>query len=360
MYVRKRLHMVGSVPGTFADNDRMAVDGVARWLEEFQIARVGGDIDRFRTWILGIVNDTKRQLGAATEEDPQILDYSQLEFVDKGGVLLELDGSLLPFEAEADRLYETTSKLLANPASHVKRALPMQVNITHWVDHLAFTLGDEALADPKIRAVFKRLHAVMIRKIYLKYGDEVVFQIETPYSLREVSNAALQNRQGVANVMAGYVRDVVELSPKGAKFIVHLCRGDLEHKSWPTEDDSLRPVVALANAVVDAWPASRRLEFVHLPLRRAQDKPSLDAFFYGPLAYLSSNGRFAAGIISEGVDEVHNSRALELAARVYHGDAPPEERIFEATGGPCGGGRMTFKEFVAWLNQHRRVMLSLR
>ena len=359
MFVKPQAHMVGSVPAAFADYSRAAIDGVAKRLEPYLVARTGGEEGRSETWILGIMDATAKRLGVQSD-NTQIKDYSELKPAEGGWAALTLDESLLPFEAEADRVFEATRALQVSPRSHLRRLLPVQVGVTHWVDQLAFTLGDDALDDSDIRVAFKQLHASVIRTIHAKYGDRVIFQIESPYSLRQVANAAPEDQGRVAKRMAEYIHDIVELAPQGAKFVVHLCRGDLKHESWPTEDDSLRPVVALANAVVDGWPAGRELAFVHLPLRKAQDLPSLDRRFYRPLAHLSSHGRFAAGIISERVGFDHNIEALTIAAEVYHGDAPPEERIFEAAGGPCGGGRMSFREYVDWLEQYRLVMEALQ
>ena len=357
-FVKPRAHMVGSVPATFADNSRDAVSGVAKRLDPFLVTRTGGEVHRSKTWLLDIMDATTALLGARSQ-NAQITDYSELQSVKAHSPALELDESLLPFEAEADELYAAVKGLLSDRTSPVVSELPIQVGVTNWVDHLAFTLGDDALNDRDMRVAFKQLHAAALRKIHEKYGDKVIFQIESPYSLLQVANAASESRERVAKRMAEYIHDIVELAPQGARFIIHLCWGDLEHKSWPTEDGTLRPVVALANAVVDGWPAGRELEYVHLPLRKAQDEPSLEPAYYGPLAYLRS-GRFAAGIISERVGFDHNFGALTLAAEAYHGDASPEERIIEATGGPCGGGRMSFWGYVDWLHQHYLVMRALQ
>ena len=357
-FVKPQAHMVGSVPITFAHTEQVAVNGVAKRLEPYLVARAGGELRRADTWLLDIMDATARCLGVRTA-NAQITNYNELKTVAPGGPAVRLDDSLLPFEAEADRAFEATRTLQVSSRSHLRRLLPIQVGVTHWVDHLTLTLGDDALDDSDMRVAFKQLHTSVIRTIHAKYGDRVIFQIESPYSLLQVANAAPENRERVAKRMAGYIHDIVELAPEGVKFIVHLCRGDLKHESWPTTDDTLRPAVALANAVVDGWPVGREQVFVHLPLRKAQDEPSLDQAYYRPLAYLSSNGRFAAGIISERVNFDHNIEALNLAAEVYHGDASPGERIFEAVGGPCGGGRMSFRGYVAWLEQHRLVMQAL-
>lgn len=359
-FVKPRAHMVGSVPATFADNSRDAVSGVAKRLDPFLVARTGGEVRRSKTWLLDIMDATTTLLGARSQ-NAQITDYSELQSVEAHGSALELDESLLPFEAEADELHVAVKELLSDLDSPVVSELPIQVGVTNWVDHLAFTLGDEALNDRDARVAFKQLHAATIRKIHEQYGDKVIFQIESPYSLLQVANAASESRERVAKRMAEYIHDIVELAPQGARFVVHLCWGDLEHKSWPTVDGTLRPVVTLANVVVDGWPDRRVLEYVHLPLRKAQDEPSLDEPYYRPLAHLHGGGRFAAGIISEHVGFDHNFGALTLAAEAYHGDvSPPEERIFEATGGPCGGGRMSFWKYVDWLGQHLQVMQALQ
>ena len=74
-------------------------------------------------------------------------------------------------------------------------------------------------------------------------------------------------------------------APAGARFGVHLCLGDMNHRPLGRAADAA-PLVALANAVAGRWPAGRPLHFVHLPLAAADDPPSLDPAYYAPLAGL--------------------------------------------------------------------------
>jgi hypothetical protein len=103
------------------------------------------------------------------------------------------------------------------------------------------------------------------------------------------------------------VRGFVDRAPRDARFGIHLCLGDLGHKAMGRMRDA-SPVVHLANAVVAAWPAGPRLEYVHGPLAAGELPPTLDPAFYRPLAglRLPESTRFAAGFL-------HESRSTEQA-----------------------------------------------
>lgn len=105
--------------------------------------------------------------------------------------------------------------------------------------------------------------------------------------------------------MAGGLARLVQATPVGTRFAVHLCVGDLDHKPMRTPTDS-RPLVTLANAIVRRWPDGRSLERVYLPLAAGDVPPPTDPSFYRPLRdlRLPADVRFAAGFL-------HESRTLD-------------------------------------------------
>lgn len=103
---------------------------------------------------------------------------------------------------------------------------------------------------------------------------------------------------------------LVRAAPAGARFGVHLCLGDMNHRALGRMDD-LGPVVALANALAAKWPQGRPLAYVHAPFGAADVPPSVDPAFTAPLAdlRLPSTTRFVAGLVHEHVD-VDQQRAM--------------------------------------------------
>jgi hypothetical protein len=68
-----------------------------------------------------------------------------------------------------------------------------------------------------------------------------------------------------------------------------LCLGDLGHKSLGRLRDA-GPLVLLAKAIVQRWPAGRPLEYLHAPLAAGEDPPPADPAFYRPLERLKLPG----------------------------------------------------------------------
>jgi len=93
---------------------------------------------------------------------------------------------------------------------------------------------------------------------------------------------------------------VAAASPEGARFGIHLCLGDMNHRAFGRMKD-VGPLVLLTQAIVAAWPAGRTLEFVHAPFAAADDPPPTAESFYAPLASLKlpARTRFIAGFAHE-------------------------------------------------------------
>jgi len=91
---------------------------------------------------------------------------------------------------------------------------------------------------------------------------------------------------------------------------VHLCLGDLNHKSLANMRD-ITPAVLVANEIAAAWPSGRPLEFIHMPFAAAEQPPSFDPAFYEPLRRLDipESVRFVAGCIHESLS---GDRQVEL------------------------------------------------
>jgi hypothetical protein len=132
--------------------------------------------------------------------------------------------------------------------------------------------------------------------------------------------------------MGRMVTNLVRRAPRGARFGVYLCLGDLGHKALCALRDT-GPIVKLTNAIVRRWPEGRPLEYVHAPLVAGQDPPPLEKSFYQPLAQLRlpPEIRFVAGFL-------HENRSMDELRRIL---ATIEAQIGQPVdvAASCGLGR---------------------
>jgi hypothetical protein len=130
-------------------------------------------------------------------------------------------------------------------------------------------------------------------------NNDVIFQIEAVIPL------------GMAVGMPGFMTSllvhlVVSLAaklPEGASVGVHLCLGDLNHKS--STKLVLKKIASYSNIMVKKWPQGRPLTYVHFPLAEAATPPPTDPDFYTTLSLveLPEETRFIAGFVHEGQDD---------------------------------------------------------
>jgi hypothetical protein len=147
---------------------------------------------------------------------------------------------------------------------------------------------------------FRRAIVRDITAVRRELGDDVVFQIEIPWQVLPVSMAPRLLRGSVAWYFARAMRSLVTRCPDGTNFGVHLCLGDMHHRSVVRLND-LGPVVTFTNEIVRHWPASHPLVYVHMPLAHGEEPPATSPAFYQPLRKLRipAHVRLAAGFVHE-------------------------------------------------------------
>jgi len=135
-------------------------------------------------------------------------------------------------------------------------------------------------------------------------------------------------------VMGRGVAKLARQAPEGARFGLHLCLGDMNHRALGRMSDT-GPLVALTNAIVAAWPAGRALEYVHAPFAAAEEPPPTDPGWYAPLRRLRlpSPTRIIAGVAHEDQDLATQHQIVQLI------DGLVGERAGVSTS--CGLGRRT-------------------
>ncbi len=337
-------HLVGSTPFASADEAMdlalTRLDGRLRTLPD-------GETGERRNWIIHIVESLRRHPDLEVKREGRWADYDDtLTFRlrrghDLRGETLDF-GHVAAFEDSYPRFRERRAAL--GPAGE---GLRFQVGIPGDLDLALFTLGPVAAL--RNRRAFTDATLREIRSIFERAGDEVVFQIEIPAELVFVARAPGPLRPIAARFLARGVAGLAARSPEGARFGIHLCVGDMNHRALGRMRD-VRPLVLVANAIARAWPKGRPLDFVHAPFAAAVEPPPTDRAFYEPLRDLRRpvGTRFIAGF-------VHEARSLEeqrdLLALI---DDLVGGRVDVATS--CGLGRRERDAALATLDQARALL----
>ena len=109
-----------------------------------------------------------------------------------------------------------------------------------------------------------------ITDVRRRAGDDVVFQLEIPWQLYPVSAVPERLRPAAAGYFARAMARLVRRCPPGTRLGIHLCLGDMHHRSVVQLVD-LEPVVLVANRIAEKWPDGYPLEFMHLPFAAGEE-----------------------------------------------------------------------------------------
>ncbi len=269
---RRRLHFIGTMP-QFSDA-RAAFTWQLGEPVRGQLRRLsGGETGPRLLWFVPLVKELKGRPEIRAVRDG---DWSSYEDTD---LLTVRRGQRLHIPL---RLAQYVSEDRAALASVVDGdpGLPLQVGIPGYLDMALFTFGPLGAIRHSRRfllAVADQISAIA--------APDVVFQLEVPAALIAVASAPSFLRPAMASFMAHLVTRQVARAPRGSRFGVHLCLGDLGHRALRQLPDA-GPLVLLANAIVRRWPAGRDLEYVHLPMSGGDQPPPTEPAFYAPLRQL--------------------------------------------------------------------------
>lgn len=289
----RRAHLVGSLPGENAEQAmRNALDRTGSSLPTVTDGETG-DRDR---WVVGTILSLANHPDLEVSKTGDWSDYKQQQNyrVRNGhrftGENLDL-GYLADYRASRP-IFERLKK------EYDLADLTFQVGIPGDLDLSLFAMSPTGML--KHRKAFTTAVSRQIAEIQRESGGEVVFQLEIPAEMVFVIKSG-PLAPAVAKWMASGVRKLIAAAPIGTRFGVHLCLGDLGHKALG-QTKTAAPMVTLANAIANAWPPGRTLEFLHAPLAAGDVPPSTDPAFYGPLTRLRLpiGTRFIAGFLHEG------------------------------------------------------------
>ncbi len=300
----RSVHLVGTVP---ADNARAAFELFAAEVgDHLPVWVPDGETGDRQDWIQRIIEALRHHPDLHLARDGDWSDYEHTPYfaVAPGREFTTLD---LDYSTHFN---ESWPSFLAFRSEHGGDHV-LQVGIPSHIDLALSAFGFRPGPALRNLAPFRDATVRENTKIHRVAGHDAVFQLEIPIPLILLTRVPAVMRPFVAGRLASELVKVVRRSPAGTRFGIHLCYGDMNHKSMGDPDDSL-PMVQLANAIAAAWPAAQRLEFVHAPFARGEEPPSLDPDFYAPLARLRlpPGVRFAAGLVHErlSLDEMKDLR----------------------------------------------------
>ena len=334
-------HLVGSIP---ADSGSAAMelacehlDGTLRWLPD------GETGERFH-WVIHIIEGLRTHPDLEVASDGDWSDYDKvLQFRVRRGH--KLRGETLDF-GHVSAFRESYPEFKRRRAEIGDERLSFQVGIPGEFDMAGLVLGPRGAL--RHRKAFHVATINEVRAIFAEAGRDVVFQIEVPFELVFVARAPRRVRPLVARLMARAVTAIARDAPAGARFGVHLCLGDMNHRALATMPD-MSPVVVLANAIARGWPAGRDLEFMHAPFAGASQPPPLDPRYYAPLSQLQlpADTRFVAGFVYEHQSLEEQARLLEVIERAA-------VRTVDVSAA-CGLGRRSSEEAIASMQRARAL-----
>jgi len=337
----RKAHLVGSIPGASATE---AMEAALSRLGPHLLTLSDGETGQRAWWIGACIgnlgsNPDVEVSGGGQHDFSSYDDVPQYRIRDGATLSAANLEACLPYE----QAFTASFPLFRDLRDKYGRPdLPFQVGIPGPLDLSVDAFGFEVGFDPRYYQPSFEATASQVNKIAAAGGSDVVFQLETPAALIAVASGDDAAAKPTAQQVAGLTVQLPAAAPPGTRFGVHLCLGDLNHKSMVGMRD-ITPAVLVANEIAAAWPADRPLEFIHVPFAAAEEPPSFDPAFYTPLGELNipSSVRFIAGCIHESLSsdkqvellkmiESHLGREVDVAAACGLARRPDVSQAWDA------------------------------
>lgn len=233
--------------------------------------------------------------------------------------------------------------------------LMLQMGVPHHFDMSLATFGTERGMRPDYMEAYAQANVEQIQLVHGEdFGDQVVVQIETPYSMGMASmdQEALPEALRIES-LARYIADLAERSPEGMQFGIHLCMGDLNNESRGQLPNRAAPV-ALMNAIAqqEVWHGAQKLLYIHDPIAAGKNPPIMDRAVYRELRdlRLPVGTRYIAGLVHEQADLAEQEQVVAWVQEAL----PENQTLGLATA--CGMGRRRAR--IARLLSQRATTLA--
>ncbi|PVZ09358.1 hypothetical protein [Actinomycetospora cinnamomea] len=308
----RRVHLVGSWPAATADD---AMREMARRCGAFLNSMPDGETGERGRWLANIAESLRSHPDLDVRHDGHWTSYDDvLDFrVRRGHRLHDLDLGHVEPQRAGRLVLDELRREAAVPAD-----VAFQVGLPGDLDLATFLIGRRGAL--RHRRAFTDALLDEIREIHAADGSEVVFQLEIPLELVLVATTPGPLRPAVARWLAAGVASLARRAPTGARFGLHLCLGDLQHRALAHPADA-GPATILANAIAARWPRGRPLDYIHVPLAAGEEPPSLDPRAYEPLGRLRLpvGTHLVAGFLHERrSSEEHRSILAAVESAVGH------------------------------------------
>jgi hypothetical protein len=185
------------------------------------------------------------------------------------------------------------------------------------------------------------------RILELADPGDVVFQLEVP---PELALAYVLPRRWV-DLPLDPVLDLVRQIEPRADFGVHLCLGDLNNQALMLAL-TLDKMVHFSNRMIERWPSTHKLAYVHFPLAEGARPPRMKPSWYRPLrgVELPLGVRFVAGFVHEKRSEAEHLDILRCIEDLRGGAVD--------VASSCGLGRRSRDEAERMMDLTQRLVTS--
>ena len=289
--LERTVHVVGSVP-VGSTKDALALLGEELGERLGPTVPDGQPGDR-RNWIYRIVEGLRHHPQLELVRDGSWRDYSDIPAfrVRRGRRMRWVD---LDYLAIFERSWPDFLEFNSSESRTFQVAIPSPAGLAY----VAFGMSPARTA-PNV-ATFRDATIREISAIHTRANGEVVFQLELPIELKIIARLPLAAREVMAGRLAAEVLRLVTSAPRGARFGLHLCLGDLRQRAL-ADPANAGTAVLLANAIMADWAPDRSLEYVHVGLAAGSRPPTLEPDYYAPLRtlWIPPEVRFIGGFIHE-------------------------------------------------------------
>ncbi|WP_280477507.1 hypothetical protein [Nocardia asiatica] len=326
-------HYVGTLPAELTTGDRAVMQWFTDHSEGWPVTAVPCDLDP--DWILDYLRTRKHHTDVF--EVVRAGDYA--DYGDFPSYGLRAGRTLQPRHVSMDRVERIGGVVEAFESLRGERPelarTKVQISQPNPLDLAMFVFAGAAVSNglpvgPALRRsglvvnairqlpVFTEAVVQEVTEVLDRYGDRVVWQLESPLALLSMVKAEQLWSQWalgplVARQLAGFLGRMHEL---GAEVIVHLCYGDYQHKSL-LSPRSLAPAVQLLGRTARLLnKQGTPLPPVHIPCAYGAEPAPLNPRFYAPLRKLDPGWRAIAGVVSpdSGADSAAALGLFEAAA----------------------------------------------
>lgn len=211
-----------------------------------------GETGERRNWIISIIENLRGHpdLELAKEGDWSDYDKTPQFKVKRGHALL---GASLDF-GHVEAVEASLPAYERIRAESGRSDLDYLIGVPGDFDMAMFTLGP--IRAIRHRRAFTEATVNAITRIHGMLGERAVFQLEVPIELILLTKLPAPARPIAAKLFGKWVAGLAAAAPTGARFGVHLCLGDMNHKAFGKMND-VAPLVTLTNSIIRAWPAGR-------------------------------------------------------------------------------------------------------